>query len=64
MTTVFGSEARERGSAVRLGRKIMPATRTMRTKSMGKRPLRIFSLLLAGFTNKLWQICGQMTRGI
>lgn len=47
----FGSEARERGSAVNLGRKIMPATRTIRTTSMGKRLLRIFSLLLAGFTS-------------
>lgn len=50
-TVVFGSEARERGSAVSWGRKTMPATRTMSTRSMGSRFLRIFSLLLlAGFT--------------
>ena len=48
---VFGSEARERGSAVSWGRKMMPATRTIRTTSMGKRLLRMFSLLLAEFTN-------------
>lgn len=48
---VLGSEARERGSAVRRGRKTMPAIRTIRTTSMGKRLLRMFSLLLAGFTD-------------
>ncbi len=47
----LGSEARERGSAVRLGRKTIPATRTISTTSIGRRLLRMFSLLvLAGFT--------------
>ncbi len=48
---VFGSEARERGSVVSWGKKIIPTTRTMSTKSMGSKLLRMFSLLLAGFTN-------------
>ncbi len=49
-TTVFGSEARERGSADSLGRIITPNMSRQRTTSMGKRAFRVFSLLLAGFT--------------
>lgn len=56
VTTVLGSEARDRGSAESFGRRITPTMRRIRTITMGKSALRVFSLLLDGFTISIWQI--------